>query len=70
MTRSKTERLTCAGAGDIGVGMVASVEAGDGEEVPAVLTREGETVMPLGEVVRISESAPRVRDDGQLALEG
>jgi phosphoribosylformylglycinamidine cyclo-ligase len=50
-----------------GIGMVAIVAPSNGDTVTAVLTREGESVTRLGEVVAVSEGAPRVIYDGHLA---
>jgi phosphoribosylformylglycinamidine cyclo-ligase len=51
-----------------GIGMVAVVEAAKADAVAAVLTREGETITQLGEVVAASAGSPRVIYDGHLAL--
>jgi phosphoribosylformylglycinamidine cyclo-ligase len=50
-----------------GVGMVAVVEAGNADAVTAVLAREGETVVRLGEVVA-SSGEPRVKYTGRLGV--
>jgi phosphoribosylformylglycinamidine cyclo-ligase len=50
-----------------GVGMVAVVEAGKADAVADVLTREGDTVVRLGEVVPSADD-PRVKYTGRLAL--
>jgi len=50
-----------------GVGMIAVVEPAKADAVAAVLTREGESVTRLGEVVARAD-APRVIYDGHLAL--
>jgi phosphoribosylformylglycinamidine cyclo-ligase len=52
-----------------GIGMVAVVAAERRDEVTRVLTREGETVVTLGEVVAAREGAPRVSYQGRLALD-
>ncbi|MEA2934823.1 MAG: phosphoribosylformylglycinamidine cyclo-ligase, partial [Variibacter sp.] len=49
-----------------GIGMVAVIEADRAAEVEAVLTREGETVVRLGEVIAGGEQ--RVTYAGQLRL--
>jgi len=51
-----------------GVGMIAVVSPAKADAVAAVLTREGETVTRLGEVVAARADAPRVIYDGHLAL--
>jgi len=51
-----------------GVGMIAVVEPAKADAVAAVLTREGESVTRLGEVVAARADAPRVIYDGHLAL--
>jgi phosphoribosylformylglycinamidine cyclo-ligase len=51
-----------------GIGMVAVVEPAKADAITAVLTREGESVTRLGEVVAASPDKPRVLYDGQLAL--
>ena len=50
-----------------GIGMIALVDRAKAEAVIAVLTREGESVTRLGEVVA-SQEKPRVVYDGHLAL--
>ena len=50
-----------------GVGMIVVVKPAKADVVAAVLTREGETVTRLGEVVARAD-APRVIYDGHLAL--
>jgi phosphoribosylformylglycinamidine cyclo-ligase len=50
-----------------GIGMIAVIEPAKADAVAAVLTREGETVTRLGEVVARAD-APRVIYDGRLAL--
>jgi len=51
-----------------GVGMIAAVGPAKADAVAAVLTREGESVTRLGEVVAARADAPRVIYDGHLAL--
>jgi phosphoribosylformylglycinamidine cyclo-ligase len=51
-----------------GVGMIVVVAPEKADAVAAVLTREGESVTPLGEVVAARADAPRVIYDGHLAL--
>jgi phosphoribosylformylglycinamidine cyclo-ligase len=51
-----------------GVGMIAVVESAKADAVAAVLTREGESVTRLGEVVAAQPDGPRVIYDGHLAL--
>ena len=43
-----------------GIGMIAVVEPRAADAVAAVLKREGETVVRLGEVVAAGEGKPRV----------
>jgi phosphoribosylformylglycinamidine cyclo-ligase len=52
-----------------GVGMVAVIAAGEIDAVTAVLTREGEAVMRLGEVIAVKDGL-RVVCRGQLDLAG
>ena len=52
-----------------GIGMIAVVAPEAADAVSAVLQREGETVVRLGELVPAAEGAPRVINTGRLALE-
>jgi phosphoribosylformylglycinamidine cyclo-ligase len=49
-----------------GIGMIAIVDANGADAVTDVLTRNGETVVRLGEVTKAGE--PRVAYSGRLAL--
>jgi phosphoribosylformylglycinamidine cyclo-ligase len=51
-----------------GVGMVAVVEPRKANAVAAVLQREGETVVRLGEVVKAARGRPRVSYVGRLSM--
>jgi phosphoribosylformylglycinamidine cyclo-ligase len=51
-----------------GIGMVAVVEPRKASAVAAVLKREGETVVTLGEVVAAAKGEPRVTYIGQLRM--
>ncbi len=51
-----------------GIGMIAVVDAAKADAVAALLKREGESVARLGEVVSVTDGAPRVLYDGHLAL--
>jgi phosphoribosylformylglycinamidine cyclo-ligase len=51
-----------------GIGMVAVVEPRKANAVVAVLEREGETVVRLGEVVRAAKGKPRVSFTGHLRI--
>jgi len=51
-----------------GVGMIAIVEPGKADAVAAVLTREGESVVRLGEVIAAGTNAPRVAYTGRLNI--
>jgi phosphoribosylformylglycinamidine cyclo-ligase len=51
-----------------GIGMVAIVAKGDAARVRAVLERNGETVVELGEVIAVSAGAEQVQTAGALAL--
>jgi phosphoribosylformylglycinamidine cyclo-ligase len=51
-----------------GVGMIAVVEPGAADKVAAILKREGERVVRLGEVVAAAKGKPRVIYDGRLGL--
>jgi phosphoribosylformylglycinamidine cyclo-ligase len=51
-----------------GIGMVAVVGPGKAEAVAAVLKREGETVVRLGQVVRAAKGKPRVSFTGHLRI--
>ena len=51
-----------------GVGMVAVVAPGEADAVGNALVREGETVVPIGEVVAIARDTARVAYRGRLDL--
>jgi phosphoribosylformylglycinamidine cyclo-ligase len=51
-----------------GIGMIAVVEPAKAEAAAAVLKREGETVVRLGEVVKHTADAQRVAYTGQLGI--
>jgi phosphoribosylformylglycinamidine cyclo-ligase len=51
-----------------GIGMVAVVEPTAAETVTAILTRHGETVVRLGELVPLSGGSARVSYSGGLSL--
>ena len=51
-----------------GVGMVAVVAPGEADAVRNALVREGETVVPIGEVVAIARDTARVAYRGRLDL--
>jgi phosphoribosylformylglycinamidine cyclo-ligase len=51
-----------------GVGMVAVVAPGEADAVGSALVREGETVVPIGEVVAIARDTARVAYRGHLDL--
>jgi phosphoribosylformylglycinamidine cyclo-ligase len=51
-----------------GIGMVAIVEAGGADATANVLTRNGETVVRLGQVTAAEAGAPRVAYAGRLDL--
>jgi phosphoribosylformylglycinamidine cyclo-ligase len=51
-----------------GIGMIAVVEPRKADAVMKVLKREGETVLPLGEVVPAAKGKPRVTYTGKLNL--
>jgi len=51
-----------------GIGMIAVVEPRSADKVAAVLKREGERVIRLGEVIAASRNKPRVIYDGQLGI--
>jgi len=51
-----------------GIGMIAIIEPAKADAVAALLTREGEQVVHLGEVVVARPDAPRVIYDGRLDL--
>jgi phosphoribosylformylglycinamidine cyclo-ligase len=53
-----------------GIGMVAVAAPADAERVAAVLTREGERVLVLGEVISAAEGTARVAFRGRLDLPG
>jgi phosphoribosylformylglycinamidine cyclo-ligase len=52
-----------------GIGMVTIVARARADMVAAALTRAGETVVMLGEIVRDEAQAPHVIYDGHLSLE-
>jgi phosphoribosylformylglycinamidine cyclo-ligase len=52
-----------------GIGMVAIVARAQADMVAAALTRAGETVVTLGEIVPAEAQAPQVIYDGHLSLE-
>jgi phosphoribosylformylglycinamidine cyclo-ligase len=52
-----------------GVGMVAVVAPGEADAVGNALVREGETVVPIGEVVAIARDTARVAYRGHLDLD-
>jgi phosphoribosylformylglycinamidine cyclo-ligase len=51
-----------------GIGMIAVVEARHADKVAAVLAREGESVVRLGELVAATKGKPRVSYIGKLKL--
>ena len=51
-----------------GIGMIAVVEPRSADKIAAVLKREGERVIRLGEVIAASRNKPRVIYDGQLGI--
>ncbi len=51
-----------------GIGMIAVVEARAADKVAAVLTREGERVVRLGELVTAAKGKPRVSYSGRLDI--
>jgi phosphoribosylformylglycinamidine cyclo-ligase len=51
-----------------GIGMIAVVEPRAADKVAAILKREGERVVRLGEVVAAAKGKPRVTYDGRLGL--
>jgi phosphoribosylformylglycinamidine cyclo-ligase len=51
-----------------GIGMVAVVAKGDAARARAVLERNGETVVELGEVIPVPPGAEQVQTAGALAL--
>jgi phosphoribosylformylglycinamidine cyclo-ligase len=51
-----------------GIGMVAVVEPRKANAVAAVLKREGETVVTLGEIVPAAKGKPRVSYIGHLRM--
>ena len=51
-----------------GIGMIAVVEARAADKVAAVLTREGERVVRLGELVAAAKGKPRVTYTGRLNI--
>jgi phosphoribosylformylglycinamidine cyclo-ligase len=53
-----------------GIGMIAVVDAGGADAVMQVLTRAGETVVPLGKVTTAAADASRVAYAGRLDLAG
>jgi phosphoribosylformylglycinamidine cyclo-ligase len=51
-----------------GIGMIVVVDPASADAVSAVLTRQGETVVRLGELVQAAEGAPRVIYSGRLDI--
>jgi phosphoribosylformylglycinamidine cyclo-ligase len=51
-----------------GIGMVVIVETSQADTVASILTRAGETVVSLGEVIPAPDPASRVRYSGRLTL--
>ena len=51
-----------------GIGMIVVVDPASADAVSAVLTRQGETVVRLGELVDAAEGAPRVIYSGRLDI--
>jgi phosphoribosylformylglycinamidine cyclo-ligase len=51
-----------------GIGMIAIADATETESVKAILRREGEEVVELGNVIAVADGAPQVVYDGQLEL--
>jgi phosphoribosylformylglycinamidine cyclo-ligase len=51
-----------------GIGMIAVVEAGSAGKVAAILKREGESVVTLGEIAAAAEGKPRVAYTGRLNI--
>jgi phosphoribosylformylglycinamidine cyclo-ligase len=51
-----------------GIGMIAVVDPGTADAVATVLSREGETVVRLGELITAGEGAPRVTYTGRLNI--
>jgi phosphoribosylformylglycinamidine cyclo-ligase len=53
-----------------GVGMVVAVAPRQRDAVAAVLAREGEQVVELGEIIEVGDRGERVVYSGHLALNG
>ena len=51
-----------------GIGMIAVVEPRAAAEVAAVLRREGETIVTIGELAKTSRDAARVSFTGRLDI--
>jgi phosphoribosylformylglycinamidine cyclo-ligase len=51
-----------------GIGMIAIVEPRAADKVAAILKREGETVVRLGELVNAAKGKPRVTYSGRLGI--
>jgi phosphoribosylformylglycinamidine cyclo-ligase len=51
-----------------GIGMIVVVEARAADKVAAILKREGESVVQLGELVAASKGKPRVTYTGRLNI--
>ena len=51
-----------------GIGMIAVVDASVAGKVAAILKREGETVVQLGELVAAAKGKPRVTYTGRLNI--
>jgi phosphoribosylformylglycinamidine cyclo-ligase len=51
-----------------GIGMIVVVEPSRAESVTAILEREGETVVPLGELIAVGKGKPRVTYTGRLDI--
>jgi phosphoribosylformylglycinamidine cyclo-ligase len=51
-----------------GIGMIVVVEARTADKVAAILKREGESVVHLGELVAAAKGKPRVTYTGRLNI--
>ena len=51
-----------------GIGMIVVVEARAADKVAAILKREGESVVRLGELVAAAKGKPRVTYTGRLDI--
>ena len=51
-----------------GIGMIAVVEAGSAGKIAAILKREGESVVTLGEIAAAAKGKPRVAYTGRLNI--